>query len=132
VTSNVSKPAVAARLITSVDRSRSFHMYSWNQLRPSGLAAATSSGVAVPTVDSEKGMPAAPAAAAPARSPAVCIMRVNPVGAMPNGNAEGPPVTVHDVSTTDTSRRMLGWNSMSRNAWRARSSDSSCSAAPSV
>jgi len=55
-------------------------------------------------------MPAAPAAAAPAFSPAECIIRVKPVGAMPNGSAEGPPATVQVVSTTDTSRRIAGWN----------------------
>ena len=36
------------------------------------------------------------------------------------------------VSTTGTLRRIDGWNSMSWNAWRARASDSSPSAAPSV
>ena len=40
-------------------------------------------------------MPWAPAEDAPAISPSVCISRVNPVGAMPNGSAEGPPKIVH-------------------------------------
>ncbi len=75
---------------------------------------------------------AAAAAAAPAGSPSVCISRVNPVGAMPNGRAEGPPKTVVEVSTTDTSRRMDGWNSTSSKARRARLREISPSAAPSV
>ncbi len=98
----------------------------------STLGTTSPEGVAVPTVDNENGIPAAPAAAAPARSPAVCIIRVKPVGAMPNGRAEGPPAIVTDVSTSDTSRRIAGWNSTSRNASRARARVSSCSAAPSV
>ena len=44
-------------------------------------------------------MPAAPAADAPAISPSVCMSRVKPVGAMPNGSALGPPRIVVDVST---------------------------------
>ena len=83
--SNVSKPHAAARSRSDIERSRSLHMYSWNQFRPFGLAALTSSTEAVPTVDNANGMPAAPAAAAPARSPSACIIRVNPVGAIPNG-----------------------------------------------
>jgi serine/threonine-protein kinase len=75
---------------------------------------------------------AAPAAPAPAISPSVCIMRVKPVGAMPNGRALGPPSTSRVVSTTGTLRRIDGWNSTSWNAWRARTSESSPSAAPSV
>ena len=77
-------------------------------------------------------MPAAPAAPAPATSPSVCIMRVKPVGAMPNGRALGPPSTSRVVSTTGTLRRIDGWNSMSWNACRARFSEISPSADPSV
>ena len=77
-------------------------------------------------------MPWAPAADAPAISPSVCISRVNPVGAMPNGSADGPPKIVLEVSTAETSRSTDGWNSTSSNACRARVSDSSPSAAPSV
>jgi hypothetical protein len=62
----------------------------------------------VPSVDSANGIPAAPAAAAPARSPSVCIIRVKPVGAMPNGKAERAPSTSTLVSTVDTSRRTCG------------------------
>jgi hypothetical protein len=47
----VSLPALAARSISSSERSRSVHRYSWNQLRPLGAAAATSSMEAVPMVD---------------------------------------------------------------------------------
>ena len=86
----------------------------------------------VPRVESVNGMPAAPAAEAPATSPSVCMRRVNPVGAMPNGRADGPPRIVVDVSTAGAGRRIPGWNSTSSNAWRARLSDSSPSAAPSV
>ena len=77
-------------------------------------------------------MPAAPAAEAPAISPSVCIRRVKPVGAMPNGRAEGPPKISQLVSTSAAPRRIEGRNSMSRNACRARASEISSSAAPSV
>ncbi len=106
--------------------------YSWNQLRPCGFAARTFSIDVVPSVDRVKGMPAAAAAPAPATSPSVCMRRVNPVGAMPNGSAEGPPRISTDVSTRSAGRRMSGWNSMSSNACRARASESSPSAAPSA
>jgi hypothetical protein len=108
VTSSVSKPAAAARSTRAIERSRSFHMYNWNQLRPSGLAALTSSIAVVPMVDRENGMPARAAAWAPAISPSVCIIRVKPVGAMPNGRATGAPSTSHPVETVDTSRRIDG------------------------
>ena len=78
------------------------------------------------------GMPAAAAAVAPAISPSVCMSRVKPVGAMPNGSAERPPRISSDVSTCSAGRRMSGWNSTSSNAWRARERESSPSAAPSV
>ena len=106
--------------------------YSWNQFLPSGLAAFTFSIEVVPRVDSVNGMPAAPAAPAPAVSPSVCISRVKPVGAIPNGSVAGPPKTVVDVSTCETSLSMDGWNSTSSNACRARVRESSPSAAPSV
>ena len=60
------------------------------------------------------------------------VRDVNPVGAIANGMAIGPPRTVLDVSTFATSRSTDGLNSTSRNAVRARRSDSSPSAAPSV
>ncbi len=85
-------------------------------MRPFGAAAATSSIAVVPIVDSEYGMPAASAAVAPAISPSDCIIRVNPVGAMPNGSADRTPSTSTEVSTADTSRRIAGWNVMSSNA----------------
>jgi hypothetical protein len=62
----------------------------------------------VPSVESEKGMPALAAAWAPAISPSVCISRVKPVGAMPNGSATWSPSTVRPVSTFSTSRRIVG------------------------
>ena len=83
-------------------------------------------------MDSVNGMPAAPAAPAPAVSPSVCMSRVKPVGAMPNGSADGPPKTVVEVSTRDTSFRIEGRNSMSSNACLARAREISPSAAPSV
>jgi len=92
----------------------------------------TSSIAVVPIVESENGMPAFAAACAPAISPSVCIIRVKPVGAIPNGSATGAPSTSQPVETVETSRRIAGWNSMSSKAWRARASDSSASAAPSV
>jgi len=76
----------------------------------------TSSIAVVPIVDSANGMPAAAAAVAPAISPSVCIIRVNPVGAIPKGWATGPPSTVRLVLTVDTSRKIDGVNSMSSNA----------------
>ncbi len=101
-------------------------------MRPFGFAALTVSIVEVPRVESVNGMPAAAAADAPAVSPSVCMRRVNPVGAMPKGIADVPPRIVVVVSSRETSRRIEGWNSMSSNAWRARVSDSSPSAEPSV
>ena len=92
----------------------------------------TSSIEVVPSVDSVNGIPAAAAAPAPAISPSVCMRRVNPVGAMPNGSALGPPRIVVDVSSSGAGARIPGWNSMSSNACRARASESSPSAAPSV
>ena len=92
----------------------------------------TSSMEVVPRVDRVKGMPAAPAALAPATSPSVCMRRVKPVGAMPRGRAEGPPRIWQEVSTSTAGRRMSGWNSMSRKARRARRREISPSAAPSV
>src|SRR5699024_9985147 len=53
VTRSVSKPALAARSTSAMDRSRSFHMYSWNPVRPVGLAWATSSIELVPMVHRE-------------------------------------------------------------------------------
>ena len=70
----------------------------------------------VPIVDSAYGIPAASAAVQPAISPSLCIIRVKPVGAMPNGRAERSPSTVTDVSTFETSRRIDGWKVMSTNA----------------
>ncbi len=83
-------------------------------------------------VESVNGIPAGPAAVTPAISPSVCIIRVNPVGAIPNGSATGAPSTSREVSTFETSRRIAGLNSTSANACRARASDTSPSAAPSV
>ena len=86
-------------------------MYSWNQLRPCGAAAATSSIDVVPMVDNENGMPAASAAVAPAISPSVCIIRVKPVGAMPNGSADVRPSTCDgrvDLRDVAQDRRVEG------------------------
>ena len=132
VNCRVSNPAAAARSTRPYEISRCFMTYSWNQLRPTGLAAFTPSIEVVPSVESVNGMPAAAAAEAPAVSPSVCIRRVKPVGAMPNGRADGPPRISHDVSTFAAGRRMSGWNSTSSKARRARSRESSPSAAPSV
>ena len=46
--------------------------------------------------------------ARPAISPSVCINRVNPVGAIPNGKTTGWPSTFHPVATLVTSRRIVG------------------------
>ena len=97
-----------------------------------GAAATTSSIEVVPIVDRAYGMPAASAAVAPAISPSVCIIRVKPVGAIPNGSAARAPSTSRDVSTAETSRSTPGRNSTSANACRARASETSPSAAPSV
>ena len=50
-------------------------------------------------VERLNGIPAASAAVTPAISPSVCIIRVNPVGAIPNGSATRPPSTSRLVST---------------------------------
>ena len=60
------------------------------------------------------------------------VIRVKPVGAMPKGSATRWPSTSREVSTAETSRRIAGLNSMSPNACRARASETSPSAAPSV
>ena len=101
-------------------------------MRPYGLAALTFSIEVVPSVESVNGMPAAPAAEAPAISPSVCMSRVNPVGAIPNGIAELPPRIWVVVSTWETSLRIAGWNSMSSKACIERCIEISPSAAPSV
>jgi hypothetical protein len=59
-------------------------------------------------VDSENGIPALAAARAPAISPSVCIKRVNPVGAIPNGSTTGWPRTFQPAVTLVTSRRIVG------------------------
>ena len=121
VTSRVSKPAFAARSTSAIEP---LAVLPHVELEPVATvrapAAATSSIDVVPIVESANGMPAAAAAAAPARSPSVCIMRVKPVGAMPNGSSTRSPSTSQPVSTFETSRRIAGWNSMSWNACRAR------------
>ena len=132
VTSRVSYPALAARSTRAMERSRSFHMYSWNQLRPLGAAAATSSMEVVPMVDRAKGIPAAAAALAPACSPSVCIMRVKPVGAMPKGSSTLLPRTSQPVSTVETLRSMAGLNCSSAKVRLARAREISASAAPSA
>jgi hypothetical protein len=88
--------------------------------------------VVVPRVDSAYGMPTCSATEATAGSPSWCIIRVNPVGANPNGRVDRRPRMARLVSTVDTSRSTEGWNSMPANARRARSRLSSPSAAPSV
>ena len=131
VNCSVSNPAAAARRTSPYEMSRSRMTYSWNQLRPYGFAAFTSSIVVVPSVDSVKGMPAARP-----RMPGDLALglhrRVKPVGAMPKGRADRPPRISTDVSTSGAGRRIPGWNSISSKAWRARERDSSPSAAPSV
>ena len=77
-------------------------------------------------------MPAAAAAVAPAISPSACIIRVKPVGRDAERQRAGPPSTSRDVSTCETSRRIAGLNCTSPNASRARASETSPSAAPSV
>ena len=125
-------PAVWARRTSSILASRSFHIYSWNQLVPFGAALTTSSMLVVPRVDSEKGIPNLAAARAPAISPSVCIMRVKPVGAIPTGIANSSPNTSQARDASDTSCKILGRNSRSKKARRARSSVNSDSAEPSV
>jgi hypothetical protein len=87
---------------------------------------------AVPMVERVKGIPAASAAREPAYSPSDCIIRVKPVGAMPNGSEERPPRISVDVLTVSTLRRTEGRNSRSRKVPRARAREISASAAPSV
>ena len=121
-----------ARRTSSMLASRSFHMYSWNQFVPPGEAATTSSIVVVPRVESENGIPNFSAARAPAISPSVCIIRAKPVGAIPTGIAKVSPRTLHSSETFETSCKIFGRNSKSKNARRARSRVNSDSAEPSV
>jgi hypothetical protein len=57
VSMSASYPAALARDMRSSPAERSFHTYSWNHLRASGPAFATSSIEVVPIVDSAYGMP---------------------------------------------------------------------------
>ena len=125
-------PESWARLTSAMLASRSFHIYSWNQLTPLGAALTTFSTVVVPKVERVNGIPNFSAARAPAISPSVCIMRVKPVGAIPNGIANFSPKISHEVSTFFTSCKIFGLNSRSRYERRARSSVTSDSALPSV
>ena len=84
VKNRVSKPAAAARRASSYEISRSRITYSWNQLRPLGFAAFTSSIEVVPSVDSVNGMPAAPAAPAPA----ILALGLHQAGEARRGDAE--------------------------------------------
>ena len=76
--------------------------------------------------------PARAAARATAGSPAVCIMRVKPVGPSTTGNATGRPSTDQDVSTDATSRRTWGWKVTRSKAAVARRTEVSRSAPPST
>ena len=77
-------------------------------------------------------MPIRPATRATAGSPSWCISRVNPVGAKTRGSGAGRPRIVVEVSTSDTSWRTLGTNSIRANASRERRRLVSVSAAPST
>ncbi|CAB5008038.1 unannotated protein [freshwater metagenome] len=125
-------PAFFARSTSAILASRSFHIYNWNQLSPFGAAATTSSIVVVPRVESVYGIPNFSPARATARSPSVCIMRVKPVGAKPNGISNFLPKVSRVISTFETSRRIFGINSIFVYAARARSKLNSDSADPSV
>ena len=65
-------------------------------------------------VDRQNGMPLSAAAAEPAYSPSVCIIRVKPVGARPTGMLIFVPKTSVERSASVTSRRTPGLNSRSR------------------
>lgn len=132
MTNSVSNPLAQARSISSCDRSRSFHRYSWNHRRPSPEARATSSADWVPIVDSANGIPAAVAAAAPASSPSECMKRVKPVGAIPNGCALTPRAMVTAGSTVVAPLRTFGTKVVSRKASRVLAAVTSASAAPST
>ena len=114
VSTSVSYPAASARATKSFAGARSRHTYSWNQRRAPGAAAATSSIVVVPIVDSAYGIPTCSATVATARSPVWCIIRVKPVGPNANGIAERLPRISRLRSTVDTSRSTEGWNSTRR------------------
>jgi len=86
----------------------------------------------VPIVDSANGTPCLAAARAPATSPSVCIIRVNPVGAMPTGRLLRPPRTSTDRSTAGTGRSTCGRSSTWRKAAQLRRRPSSPLAAPST
>ena len=77
-------------------------------------------------------MPNFCAALASAFSPSECIIRVNPVGAMPTGIAKFSPCTVHSSETSLTLCKVLGRNFKSKYARLAHSSVTTDSAAPSV
>ena len=111
---------------------RSFHMYSWNQFRPCGLASRTSSMAVVPIVEGERDA----GATGRAGSGALALGLHHP-GEARRCDAE----RVRDVPAEDLPRRVDRRdvaedrgraNSMSSNACRARAREISAWAAPSV
>ena len=97
-----------------------------------GAAAATSSTDREPMVDRVKGTPACSAARTPATSPSVCIIRVNPVGAIPTGRADRRPAIVVDRSTSALPARIAGVSTRSSKAARLPWWVRSAPAAPST
>ena len=131
VTTSTRYLAAAARSTSSLFSPLSRRMYSWNH-RSGCAAAATSSMVVVAMVDRVYGSPCFCAARAAAISPAGCIIRVYPVGARASGRGVTEPRNAVEVSGSDTSTRVRGWNPNCRNALVFARSDTSSSAPPST
>ena len=108
---SASYPVAAARSIMLRTRPRSFHTYTWNQLRPPAPASATSSMERVPSVDRAYGMFQRAATLATDSSPGGSTIRVKPVGARIRGNGISRPSSTEEVSILLTSRNTAGENS---------------------
>ena len=83
-------------------------------------------------VERQNGAPYLDATCAPAISPAVFIILVKPVGAIPKGIFMSLPKSSTLKSALSTFLKILGWNSMFSNARLALFNEISWSAAPSV
>ena len=93
--------------------------------------AAISAKVLPALLETTRGTPAAAAARAMATSPSGSAARCSVIGATPTGSAEPSPSSVHEVSTSRTSRSTCGATRIERHACVASRSVTS-SRAPSL
>ncbi len=101
-------PASSARATSSRLRPGSAWAYSWNQRRPAGAAAATSSIEWLAIVDSVNGIPASAAALADAVSAEGCASPWTAIGAIASGIDTASPSIVVAGSTVAASTSTRG------------------------